>query len=280
MVVIPREVCRETEGALAHEWLVGNGRGSYAAASISGALTRRQHGLLVAQTEQTRMVLLARIDEEVELDGHMYKLGANEYTNNVISPDGFLYLGQVVIEGGVTTFDYSAGAFELSKSVWMDDRTATTFIRYTLSQNSQPVRLTLLLLCDYRTIDQATVGNDNWHFKVEPEPCGIALTAHEGALPYRILTDPLAVFTPLDLWYWRFRLRSDANQLTDLFVPGLLRAGLMPGEGLTVIATTAATGFSKVDAERARERALQWTPVEPLPAAHEFTAETFFAPHL
>ena len=71
MLVIPREICRETKHALALEWFVRNEGGGYAAASIGGALTRRQHGLLVAapREAQTPFVLLAKLDEEVEVEG-------------------------------------------------------------------------------------------------------------------------------------------------------------------------------------------------------------------
>ena len=47
------------------EWLVSNGLGTYASASISGANTRRYHGLLVASLTPPvrRTVLLSRLDE-------------------------------------------------------------------------------------------------------------------------------------------------------------------------------------------------------------------------
>ncbi|WP_410968880.1 glycogen debranching enzyme N-terminal domain-containing protein, partial [Salmonella sp. SAL4444] len=51
MIVIPREICRDAQQAVNHEWFESNGRGSYASASITGALTRRHHGLLVALLE-------------------------------------------------------------------------------------------------------------------------------------------------------------------------------------------------------------------------------------
>ena len=39
---------RDPESLLTREWLVTNGLGGYAAGSVSGACTRRYHGLLVA----------------------------------------------------------------------------------------------------------------------------------------------------------------------------------------------------------------------------------------
>src|SRR6476660_532808 len=54
---------------LTREWLVTNGLGGYASASVSGACTRRYHGLLVANLPRPigRMVMLSHFSEEVEL---------------------------------------------------------------------------------------------------------------------------------------------------------------------------------------------------------------------
>src|SRR5690606_31062766 len=65
--------------ALAREWLVTNGRGGYASASISQALTRRYHGLLVAAVDAPvqRYVTLAKLDATVEIDGAEHSLATN-----------------------------------------------------------------------------------------------------------------------------------------------------------------------------------------------------------
>jgi predicted glycogen debranching enzyme len=240
MVVIPRHVCREISNAFAFEWMVRNGRGGYAAGSISGALTRRQHGLLVTVPKPSEKphVLLAKVDEEVEVEGHVYKLGTNEYQNAVLNPDGFLYLQQVTLEGALARFVYEVGRFQLTKSVWMQPKRATTFIHYQLSEHSVPVQLTLLPLCDYRAIDTLTMGREDWHFQIQTLDNGFSVTASQDALPYRLVTSAPTTFTPLDLWYWRFQLRADANASTDLYVPGLVRCALAPGAALTVVATS------------------------------------------
>src|SRR5438445_5820798 len=52
---------------LTREWLVANGLGGYASASVSGACTRRYHGLLVAAlpAKLGRMVMLSHFGEEI-----------------------------------------------------------------------------------------------------------------------------------------------------------------------------------------------------------------------
>ena len=57
------------EPLLTREWLVTNGLGGYASASVSGACTRRYHGLLVASLPAPlgRMVMLSHFGEEIAL---------------------------------------------------------------------------------------------------------------------------------------------------------------------------------------------------------------------
>src|SRR3954447_17449848 len=54
---------------LTREWLVTNGLGGYASESVSGACTRRYHGLLVAALPARlgRMVMLSHFGEEIAL---------------------------------------------------------------------------------------------------------------------------------------------------------------------------------------------------------------------
>src|ERR1700680_4364315 len=59
------------------EWLVTNGLGGYAAATISGAITRRYHGFLIAALPPPlgRMVVLSDFDVEIErADGALANL--------------------------------------------------------------------------------------------------------------------------------------------------------------------------------------------------------------
>lgn len=265
MIVIPRHVCRELKSALAFEWMVKNERGSFAATSISGALTRRQHGLLVTAPSpgETPRVLLAKLDEEIQVEGHVYKLGTNEYLTNVLDPDGFVYLEQVTLEGALAEFVYQAAPFELTKTIWMDPVHAITYIHYRLGEHSVRAQLTLVPLCDNRAFDSVThAGQDN-QLTLEALPNGFMLRAQTGATAYRVVTVPALEFTPLDLWYWRFQLRADDNASTDLYAPGLLRTTLKPGDSCTVIACSGVDAILAHDIlaamQQARRRAFRLT---------------------
>ena len=76
-----REICGDLAVAEAREWLVTNGMGGFACGTVAGTLTRRYHGLLVAALPApwNRTLLVSKIDEVVEYDGHRYLLGANRW---------------------------------------------------------------------------------------------------------------------------------------------------------------------------------------------------------
>lgn len=277
MVLFPREICRDIEKALAHEWLITNNRDSYAAASIVGALTRREHGLLVAVHADSPqpIVTLAKVDEEVEVGGQMYKLGTNEYKGAVISPDGFLYLHQAEYDGQVAKFTYEAGRFQLTKTIWMEDARRTTFIRYELAEHSEPVTLTLLPFCDYRSNLDLTTGGEQWRFQIQPLVCGFAVRANDTAAAYRIFVEPDATFTPLDLWYWRFQLRAADNAQTDLFLPGLFRINLDPGRTCTIIASLDQENAADNDGSRSLETIASRLDPLPLVLSDQFNSDSF-----
>ena len=68
-VAFGREICGDLEAGLRREWLVTNGLGGYASATLPGVLTRSYHGLLVAALEPpvARTVLVAGSVEWVDL---------------------------------------------------------------------------------------------------------------------------------------------------------------------------------------------------------------------
>src|SRR6266487_3667580 len=89
-ITFDRSVCCDLNETISREWLVTNGLGGYAAGTIAGVLTRRHHGLFVAQPPDATspQLLLAKIDEEVVFDERTYNLGTNEYRDGTLNPSG------------------------------------------------------------------------------------------------------------------------------------------------------------------------------------------------
>ena len=81
------------ENARSLEWLETNGLGGYASSTVSGAHTRRYHGLLVAAMNPPvgRTVLVSKLDETILVGEEKFELSANQYPG-AVAPQGFKYL--------------------------------------------------------------------------------------------------------------------------------------------------------------------------------------------
>jgi glycogen debranching enzyme len=118
----------------------------------------------------------------------------------------------------------------------------------------QTLNLTLLPFSAYRPHHQSQYGNNDWHFKVhvhqrgEQEelalPKGVAgctIHAWDGAHPYHIFAvghpESQTTFIPTGVWYWSFLRRHDQAaglpSTDDLYLPGVIRTKLWPGEDAT-----------------------------------------------
>jgi len=269
-LLFDRSVCRDVERALGLEWLVTNGLGGYASSTILGANTRRYHGLLVAalSSPRERVVLLSKIDEEIEADGVPYYLGTNEYIPATIHPCGFVHLERFCLEDGLPVWTYRGGEWELEKRLWMAYGQNSTYISYTLMRAPGPVMLTLRPLVNYRNFHQETKGRVDWdflHVGTDEQGCCV-LQAFEGAHPYTIRTVPQMEHIPTGIWYWNFLHRRERERgleyTEDLYAPGVLRRMLAVGETQTVIVSSeppAQVDFRStyiLEQERARRRAL------------------------
>ncbi len=269
-IVLDRTICRDIERALNLEWLVTNGLGGYASSTITGTNTRRYHGLLVAAlgSPRDRVVLLSKVDEEIEAEGVPYYLGTNEYTPATIHPCGFVHLEEFRLEDGLPVWTYRGGDWELEKRVWMPYGHNTTGIAYTLIRAPAPVTLTLRPLVNYRDFHRETRGRVDWDFvHVETDDRGCCLLrAFEGAHPYSLRTIPPMEHIPTGLWYWNFLHRRERERglecTEDLYAPGVLRGTLAPGETCVLVATSEVESAPLLDwrasleAERARRRDL------------------------
>ena len=90
------------------EWLVANGLGGYASATIAGAITRRYHGFLIAAQPAPlgRMVVLNDLEVDVELeDGVVVNLRENgrflDFTLNMGLPSWRYEIDGIVIEKSI-----------------------------------------------------------------------------------------------------------------------------------------------------------------------------------
>lgn len=257
-ISLDKAVCSDVQAGLDHEWLVTNGLGGYAAASLPGATTRSYHGLLVAALRPPveRTVLVTKVDEELEVasapgEVTTYQLGVNEYQDGTINPRGYTYLDSFALEGDIPCFTYRPSELvTLEKRVWMEYGQNTTYVRYELrpildEKISNPtIVLKLLPFCLSRDHHSTTQGSGDWRFLVDVEQHGQSanscrVRAFDGAPAYRLIAGTQAHFSPTGYWYWRVLHRRDRERglpdVEDVYQPGVFRIPISAGKPVTLV---------------------------------------------
>jgi predicted glycogen debranching enzyme len=130
-----------TEGAA--EWLVTNGLGGYACGTMTGLVTRRFHGYLIAAlpAPRGRTMMLNLVREIVETNQNAAKLGEQPDPEGVHTP--LADLSEFRFELGIPVWTYLHSGHVIEKRVVMPHRQNTVYITYTLKSGEGPMRLTL-----------------------------------------------------------------------------------------------------------------------------------------
>ncbi len=277
-----RDVLGDADRSSRLEWLVTNGIGGFAAGSLSGELTRRYHGLLFAALKPPlgRTLLLAKLEERLDLDSGAVELGTNRWEGDVVSPHGYLHLESFRLEETVPVWTWAVGDVRLEKRVWMEQGENTTYVQYRLITAPAPVRLALKAIVNHRDA-HATTPHANAQPRVETATGGLRIEMFEGATPLWLLAVN-AEFQTRGEWYRRYTLPLETERglddVEDHLYAGEITTLLKPGETFLVIASTrrdAGTGESAPLARvaalarrRAHEKALleAWRHAQPAAA--------------
>jgi predicted glycogen debranching enzyme len=268
-------VLRDFEHSSRLEWLETNGLGGWAMSTVSGAHTRRYHGLLVAATRPPveRMVLLSRLDETVRVHGRSIELGSSRFPG-AIHPRGFERL--VHFERDLfPVFEYDlagvADGVRLRKTVAAIAGENTVVVRYdVVGSGAADVELELRPFFAVRGYHE--LGSSARPFRREAMLVDDVLLyrAWDGA-PEVHLRVPGAGFEPAPDWWLRFELREELERgfdgHEDLFTPGVLRSRFPARGSLGVVVSTGPVvgrdAAELLEAERRRrERLLERVPVQ------------------
>jgi len=264
-----REICGALEVAEQREWLVTNGIGGFASGTVSGNLTRRYHGLLVAALDPPvgRMQLVAKLDETAHYHGADQALATNRWGSGAVEPTGYLNIESFRLDGTTPVWHFEIADALIEKRIWMQHGENTTYVRYTLLRGSGPLELQIKSFVNYRDFHSSTHAGD-WRMNIATLKNGLQVTAFEGATPFYLLSAQAAV-EPQQEWYRNcFLLQEKYRGLDDRedhLLAAVFRATLEPQQSVLLVFSTSAT--ATVDAaatlgpESARQSALlaQWS---------------------
>ena len=235
------EICGALDAGTEREWLVTNGLGGFACGTVTGILTRRYHGLLIASVpEQGRVLLVSKAEEIVRYAGRDYALGANRWSSGAVEPQGFRFIEKFYLAGSVPVWRFACADAVLEKRVWMQDGANTTFIRYQLIYGSAPADLEVKVLVNCRDI-HATTHAHGWKTSVTSIPHGLRVVARDGAIPIYVLSDVAEPDARVE-WYRNYDLAAERERglddREDHLLAGIFRASLAPGGSVTFAFTT------------------------------------------
>lgn len=277
------DITQDFASASRREWLETNGLGGWAASTISGAHSRRYHGLLVAALDPPvgRVVLLSRLDETLIVRGQRHELSTNRYPG-AVHPRGFDYLEQVERDL-FPTFTYRVDGLVVRRTVAAIHGHNTVVIRYAVEgEVDGPVGLHLRPFVAGRDYHHLIRANDAIRRDARFESPVLHLPSYAGLPDVHLHVSPEAVFEASGEWYYDFEyayeLYRGLDGHEDLFTHGVVEIALRPGTVTTVVATIEPgpqDGEALLAAEGQRRTALIPIDADPLRRHLHLAADQF-----
>jgi len=268
-------MCSEWGASSSREWIETNGIGGYASASVSGANTRRYHGLLIAATEPPlgRLVLLSKFEETLIVGDQRYELSTNQYPGN-IHPEGYKYLTEFRLDPfPVWTFTVAGVVIERSLFMVYGDNTTVCRWKVTKSPKGKQVALEIKPLLAFR--DHHHLRREDGGFLCDSEVGdGLVLLRPYESMPTLYLAHNAVDVVTQKQWYRNFEYAIEQERgfdfHEDLFQPFSLDFDLAPDA--VVIASTETVSAADAEKYEKTERLRRADLVDDADASDDRTA--------
>lgn len=247
MINFGPEICTNFEEASSREWLEANGIGGFACGTISGANTRRYHGLLTAATRPPlgRITMLSKFEETLVIDDTPYELSANQYPGKVY-PDGNKYLTGFRLDP-FPIWTYKVAGIEIEKKVFMAHGSNTTVCRWRVAGGQEAGEISLRLRPLLSFVDYHHLQHEDPALDPAFEAADTTVIIH----PYRDMPSLFfahngAGVEPTGFWYRNFEYAIEKERgfdySEDLFQPFVMKFGLENGADVVISTGQAADG--------------------------------------
>lgn len=229
--------CQDFDVASRLEWILTNGLGGYASGTVSGANTRRYHGLLVAaiRPPSERMVLLANVEAFAMVRGQKVDLSTNQYVG-AVHPEGHKHLAGFQV-GSYAEWLYDAMGTPIRKRLKIHAGQNAATIEYT-NLGAHTVQISLKPLVCHKFYHDNFRLDESYPEEMEFLESETALTQDGVRL---VITHVGLERVPLTGWFYRFENLRESERgldpLDDYFCPCELKAIVPPGERVLLTAS-------------------------------------------
>lgn len=233
---------------LDREWLVTNGLGGYASGTLSGAHTRRYHGLLIAALagDYGRTLMLGHLSDRLRLpDGKVVGLGGQERSRgDLLEVHGAAYLAEFRLDHGLPVWRYEfPSGHAVEKRLLMPHLQNTTHLSYRLVAGDGPLRLKLRPSVHFRSHDAEVDRELPGEYSLTATGDRYELCKAGGLPALRLrLVGQRPAYTMerarVDEVYYRLEDNRGYPATGSFWSPGYFRADLEAGRDVTMIAST------------------------------------------
>ena len=281
-IIVSGEACADFTRSARLEWLETNGAGAFAMGTVSGANTRRYHGLLVGGLRPllNRHVWLAKVDEEVSFGGRVFALGANQYPG-AVHPRGFQFLAEFRLDP-FPIWTYQLDGARIEKKIFLVAGRQSVVVQYRCDRAVCLAVRPFLAFRQYHSLGRANsffdsrITGTTQEFQIRPY----------GGLPPITFQHNGEEFRAGGGWYlnteYLEELERGLDFREDLFCPGVIVFHLTPEAPAWIVASVEEreTCHSPLAAELecAEQRRRLAQPADPLAARLFSAAEQFLVP--
>lgn len=289
-VSFAREGELDLEKVVRREWLITNGIGGYASGTVSGVLTRRYHGLLVASLPCPvgRIVMLSSLIEEVTTpSGKKIRLGGEERVESFLQMYGTSYLVHFQLEAGLPLWRFEMDGFVLERRIFLSYRQNTVNIIYSLLSGTGELVLKMSPAVNFRPHEDAVCTGLTYDYFLRLSHGGCVLSAGDKRPSLRMsLGGEGGTFTEegrkiVNVLYRREEMRG-YEKTGDLWSPGFFEVRLRAGAKAALIGSVESWAMiDAVDTDYAvwaeRDRRMRLLSLVPAELKHGFGAELCLA---
>jgi len=243
--IFPGDPNKDQTELFDHEWLLTNGLGGYASTSITGLITRKYHGLLLAALPSPlgRTVMLNQLIEEVVLaDGTTYQLTIEENKKGELNLQCIDHLKEFRLEFGLPVWVFEVNQVLIEKRILLTHLKNTVHISYKLLTPSKNIRLKLHPLIHFRSHEAAVDKLDDYLYSINYNMHGHEISK-EGFPPLRLKVE--GDFLPLNSknrlqkdQFYRLEYERGYESKGRLWSPGYFEVNLASEIPNTLTAST------------------------------------------